>query len=86
MKKMKVNKFTPGNVVLTYQSDKANKSVRAKTPPPKRAKAPNEALSQHDDFHWRKRPEYKTGDMDHTTYVPREGSCHKHLKSFGDGT
>ena len=34
MKKMKVNKFTPGNVVLTYQSDKANKSVRAKTPPP----------------------------------------------------
>ena len=58
MKKMKVNKFTPGNVVLTYQSDKANKSVRAKAPPPKRAKDPNEALSQHDDFHWKKRPEY----------------------------
>ena len=86
MKKMKVNKFTPGNVVLTYQSDKANKAVRAKVPPPKRIKPANEALSPDDSFHWKRRPEYKTGDMDHNVYIPRDGSCHKHLKSFGDST
>ena len=84
---MRKNTYQPDDVRLTYKSDRANKLLRRETPPPtKREKQPHEALSPHSDFHWKKRPEYKTGDMDHTTYVPREGSCHKHIKSFGDKT
>lgn len=29
---------------------------------------------------------YETGDGDHTAQVPRPGSCHKHIKSFGEST
>ena len=29
---------------------------------------------------------YKVGDGDHTTYVPRVGSCHKHILSYGNLT
>lgn len=29
---------------------------------------------------------YIPGDGDHTAQVPRPGSCHKHIKSFGEST
>ena len=83
---MRKNKYQPDDVRLMHRSDKGNRMVRSKTPIVKREKQPHEALPPDSVFHWKKRPEYKPGDMDHTTYVPREGSCHKHIKSFGEST
>lgn len=83
---MRVNKNTPGQFALNYQSDKGNRMVRSTLPLPKREKQPHEALSPDESLHWKRRPVYKVGDMDHNVYIPRDGSCHKHLKSFGDNT
>lgn len=72
-------------LTIKYTSDLANKSVRAKNFKP-RIRPAGETPGQDPHFDWRKRPAYKPGDGDHNVYIPREGSCHKHLKSHGDRT
>ena len=70
-------------LTLKQQGDLGPKNVRSDNWAP-RAKKPGEATSPSSS--WKGGPLYKTGDGDHNLYIPRAGSCHKHLKSYGNLT
>jgi len=43
------------------------------------------SLMRTEPAEWKKTT-YKPGDGDHTVYIPRPGSCHKHILSRGNST
>ena len=77
--------MTKPKLTLAQKGDLGPKAVRAVNWQP-RIKHKNEVTGPDATSHWGKRPAYVVGDGDHNVYIPREGSCHKHLLSFGDRT
>lgn len=69
-------------LTLKQIGDLGPKAVRVDDWVP-RAKREGEATPPDPSFGWKRLPEYVTGDGDHNIYIPRAGSCHKHLKSLG---
>ena len=70
-------------LILQQKGDLGPKQVRSVNWKP-RVKEAGEVTSPTTS--WRGAPPYVVGMGDHSIYIPRAGSCHKHLLSFGDRT
>jgi hypothetical protein len=70
-------------LTLQQKGDLGPKQVRSIDWKP-RTKRKGEATAP--TMSWRTAADYKVGDGDHNVYIPRTGSCHKHLLSHGDRT
>lgn len=81
---MRVNDFVSAKT-LKQKDDLGHKKVRDKNFKP-RERARGEATPMDSSLHWKHRPIYKVGDMDHNNQVMRPGSDHSHIKSFGGRT
>lgn len=78
---MRTNDFVSAKT-LKMKNDLGHKKIRDKNFKP-RERARFEAGPPDISMHWKHRPIYKVGDMDHNNQFVRPGSDHSHIKSFG---